>query len=248
MNKSDVESLLRCRRPLSQPRARLLCLPYAGGGATIFQSWAGQLPADIEVRVAQFPGRQDRLREPTLKSVAAMNDALYEALSALPPAPLYLYGHSLGALIAFELARKLASMQRPPAGLIVGGRRAPHMPPRRAPIHMLPDAEFKDALHHLYGTSRAVLQDSDLMAIALPALRGDFTAHDLYQYVPGAPLDVPITVLSGQKDWSMTREDALAWAELSTRYQGLHELDAGHLFVDSHASWVLERVRAVLAA
>ena len=246
MNQS-TDHLLRCRRPLNPPRARLLCLPYAGGGATIFQTWAGQLPADIEVRAAQFPGRQDRLGEPALLSVSAMSDAILAALAALPPAPLYLYGHSLGALIAFELARKLAARNQPPAGIIVGGRRAPHLPSRRAPIHTLSDADFKEALHLLYGTSRAVLQNSELMAIALPALRGDFTAHDAYQHAAGAPLDVPITVLVGQKDSSLNREEATAWAELTTRYQGLHEVDAGHLFVDTHAAWVIERVRAALA-
>lgn len=247
MNNS-ADYLLRCRRPLCQPRARLLCLPYAGGGATIFQTWAGNLPADIEVRAAQLPGRQDRLDEPALLSVAAIVDALSAAISELPPAPLYVYGHSLGALLAFELARKLASRNQPPIALIVSGRRAPHTPSRRAPIHNLSDAQFKEALHLLYGTARTILQNHELMSIAMPALRGDFTAHDMYQYVAGAPLSVPITVLIGQKDSSLTREDAAAWSEMTTRYEGLHEVDAGHLFVDTHAAWVLERVKALLTA
>lgn len=246
MNKS-VDQLLRCRRPLGQPRARLLCLPYAGGGATIFQTWAGQFPSDIEVRAAQLPGRQDRLGEPALLSVDAITDALFATIAALHPAPLYVYGHSLGSIIAFELARKLAARSQPLAGLIVAGRRAPHLPSYRTPIFQLSDAEFKEALHLLYGTSRVVLQNSELMSIALPALRGDFTAHDTYQYVAGPPLDVPITVLIGQKDSSVKREDAAAWAETTTRYEGLYEVDAGHLFVDTHTAWVTERVRAAMA-
>lgn len=236
------------RRALETPRVRLICLPYAGGGASIFHAWMAALPADIEVLPVQFPARQTRLHEPPLRSVSGMVDALVQALSALPPAPLVLYGHSLGSLVAFELARQLRDTPAAPRALIVAARRAPQLPATREPLHTLSDAAFKDALHRLYGAPLSLLQNDDLMAIAMPALRGDFAAHDLYEPRSSPPLEIPLTVLFGTRDPSVSREASLAWREVTTRYQGLYEVDGAHLFVDTHRPWVLERVREVLSA
>lgn len=235
-------SLLICRRPLAAPRLRLLCLPYAGGSASLFFTWTSLLPADIEVRSAQFPGRQERLSEPPLRSVEAMVDALAAALAPLPPAPLFIYGHSLGSAVGFELARRLQGTPHSARGLVAAARRAPQLPPNRPQLYQLPDPAFKDMLHRLYGMPLEVLRNDDLMSIALPSLRGDFTAHDLYTYTPGPPLELPLTILSGSKDPAVTRAEAEAWSEITTQYRGLHEVDGGHLFVQSHRQWVLARI------
>lgn len=248
MTPADAAAWLRVRRPLAAPRARLLCLPYAGGAATLFHTWPDGLPADVEVRAAQLPGRQDRLSHPTLTSLPAIIERLVEALAALPPAPLVLYGHSFGALLAFELTRRLRAAGQPPRGLIVGGRRAPHLPPIIAPLHQLSDPDFKEELHRRYGTPRAVLQDAELMGLALPSLRADFTALETHQHQAAEPLALPMTVLRGRHDTSVPAEDAAAWRDHAAGAFALHEVDAGHFFVDSHRPWVVAQVAEALRA
>ena len=125
MSHERIGRLLRCRKPLTRPAVRLLCLPYAGGGSTVFHAWSEGLPQDVEVRAAQLPGRQDRLDEAGLTSMSAIVHELSIALDTLPPAPLVLYGHSFGALIAFALAQRMKESHLSPQSLIVGARRAP---------------------------------------------------------------------------------------------------------------------------
>jgi surfactin synthase thioesterase subunit len=244
MSPADAALWLRSSRPLGQqaPTVRLLCLPYAGGGATIFHAWASGLPAGVEVRAAQLPGRQDRLGEPGLRSVTAIVERLSAALFALPPAPLAIYGHSFGAVLGYELAQRLRATPSAPRALLVGGRRAPHLPARASDIYQLSDSAFKQELHRRYGMSLALLQNTELMQISLPALRADFEAVETYRPGPDAPLDIPLTVLRARQDLSVSTEEAAAWQQWSSQPTVIHELDAGHLFVDTHRAWVLARV------
>lgn len=247
MSTPEPERLLRTRRR-SDPPARLclLCLPYAGGGVTIYHAWQTMLPSDVEVRAAQLPGRQDRLLDPPFQSIDSILTALLQALHAQPLPPLVLFGHSLGALVAFELSRCLRALKKPPLALIVSGCRAPHLPSPAGIVYNLPDAAFKDALHRIYATPSAVLQDAALMELVLPALRADFKVHDTYCYQQGEPLELPVTVLHGRNDSTVSCTEAAAWSELCTRPAVLHECDGGHLFVDTHRAWVVERVAEVL--
>jgi len=246
MSHERIGRLLRCRKPLTRPAVRLLCLPYAGGGSTVFHAWSEGLPQDVEVRAAQLPGRQDRLDEAGLTSMSAIVHELSIALDTLPPAPLVLYGHSFGALIAFALAQRMKESHLSPQSLIVGARRAPHLPSRTSDMHRLSDSAFKEALHLRYGTSMAFLQNQDLMKLALPSLRADFTALETYRHTSTEALDIPITVLRARQDVSMSDSEAAAWREQTTRPTVIHELDAGHLFVDTHRPWVLARVADVI--
>lgn len=237
---------LKTRRALAAPRARLLCLPYAGGGAVVYHHWSAALPQDVEVRAAQLPGRQERLQEPAQVSLLAVVQNLVAALRALPPAPLVIYGHSYGSILAFELARALRGTALAPRALVVAARGGPQMAGRAEPVHRLPEPAFKDALHVLYGIPRHILAEEDLMELALPSLRGDFEAVETYQYVPGEPLDVPITVLWGTEDRLVTETGIRAWQELSALPVRFHSTKAGHLFVDTHRAWVLQHVAAAL--
>ncbi len=248
MSPEEVARWLRSRRPLARPRVRLLCLPYAGGGATIFHTWSDRLPADIEVRAAQLPGRQDRLAEPGLTSVSSILEQLNTALAALPPAPLVIYGHSFGAILALELARRLRATSLAARALVVGARRAPQLTSSAREMYQLPDLAFKQELHRRYGTSWTLLQDAELMRLSLPSLRADFAALDTYRYVPGEPLDIPITVLRARQDASMSAEEAAAWREQTSKLTTIHEVDAGHLFMDTQGPWVLSRVSAVISS
>lgn len=246
MSIANTDRWLRARKPLGRPMLRLLCLPYAGSGATIYHQWSDGLPADVEVRAAQLPGRQDLWSEPPHKSVASIVQGLVKALAALPPAPLVIYGHSFGTVIGFELALALSAAGAPPRAFIAAARGAANRPSRLPVIHALPDPAFKEELAARYGMSRALLADAELMAMVMPSLRADFTALETYRATPGQELAVPIHVLHGQKDQLVHPEDLAAWRELTTAPSTLHEIDAGHFFVDTHRAWVLSRVAEVL--
>src|SRR5947209_7541481 len=189
------------RRPNPAARVRLLCLPFAGGGASSYRIWPNYLPLTVEVCAAQPPGRETRFREPAFTWLAAYVTDLADVLEQLPDLPLAVYGHSMGALAAFELARERRRRAwRQPARLIVGGRAAPDTPPRLKPLYTLPDAEFRARLRKFEGTSPAILDNDELMRVLLPVLRADFTAHETYQYVEEPPLECPILAVAGADD------------------------------------------------
>ncbi|HWO18854.1 MAG TPA: alpha/beta fold hydrolase [Kofleriaceae bacterium] len=247
MKPADVDRWLRCRRPVQACRARLLCLPYAGGGATVFHAWPDELPADIEVRVLQLPGRQDRLGEPTLSSIDAIVDKVLPMIAALPRAPLVLYGHSFGGLLGFELARRIQRSGMPPVELLViGARRAPHLPARLVDLHGLPDAPFAEALHQRYGMPRVVIDTPDLLELVLPSARADLTAVETHVYAPGEPLGTPVVVLRGLRDTSLELSEVEGWRELVAGPVEIREVDAGHFFVDTHRPWVVREVAQIL--
>jgi len=248
MNPQDPSRWLRTARPLAAPRLRLLCFPYAGGGATIFHRWSHQLPADVEVRAVQLPARQDRFTEPPLRRMQAIVDHVLGALAQLPPTPEVLFGHSLGATVAFEVARRRQAMGTTPLGLVVGARAAPPVPAREPWLHVLDEEAFLAGLHARYATPWSTLRNAELMQLALPALRADMEVVETYVYAPGPPLAAPITVLRGLQDARVTEEDAAAWQALTRAPLRRDAIAAGHFFVDSHAEWVLGHVKEALAA
>src|SRR5947209_1163476 len=141
------ETWLPFRRPNPAARVRLVCLPFAGGGASTFRIWPNHLPLTVEVCAVQPPGRETRFSEPAFRWLPAYVSGLADVLGQLPGLPLAVYGHSMGALVGFELARELRRRGRSqPARLIVGGRAAPDTPPRLKPLHTMPDAEFRAEL------------------------------------------------------------------------------------------------------
>lgn len=247
MNAADADLWLRTRRPLPSPRIRLVCCPYAGGGATIFHKWTDKLPDDVEVRAAQLPARQDRFSERPLTRIAPIVDHLIEALVALPPAPVALYGHSLGGLVAFELARRLERRGARPSALVIGATRAPGRDSDAPPLHLMGREGFLEAMHQRYGTPWSVLRNDELMSLALPSLRADMEAFEHYQCQPGPSLVAPITILRGLEDNRMSADDAAAWSEFTCAPLTVAEIDAGHFFVDSHGDWVTGQVQDALA-
>jgi medium-chain acyl-[acyl-carrier-protein] hydrolase len=212
----------------------------------VFHGWS--IAPDLEVRAVQLPGRQDRLGERPVATVDEAVDAIASALGALPRLPIALYGHSFGGVVAFELARRLAARGEPPLALVVGGCVAPNVPRRDPPIAHLASDAFLECIHARYGTPMAVLRDEDLMSLALPPLRADLGALECYVHRPGRALEVPIAVLRGLRDQTAPPEDYLPWQELTTGPVVRAELDAGHLFVDTHRAWVQDRVAGAFPA
>jgi pyochelin biosynthesis protein PchC len=240
------ERLLRRFNSPAAPRVRLVCLPYAGGAASLFRAWPLGLPSDIEVSGVQLPARQDRLNEPPLTRMDAIIDRLELALQALPPLPTAIFGHSFGALVAYELAARLHAAHRAPLAVIVGARQAPHLSAGPSTLHPLNDDEFCTALSRRYGTLLSILNDRDMRSMALPPLRADFETLETYVPRERPPLDCAFTVLHGLRDTSVPRAEALAWGEVAQAMK-LYEVDAGHFFMDTQRSWVLARIADTVA-
>jgi surfactin synthase thioesterase subunit len=235
---------LVCPRPIARPRARLVCFPYAGGAAATYHGWS--IGEDIEVHAVALPGRAQRLREPLLRDGGVLVDAISAELWALD-GPLVLYGHSMGALVAWEVAHRLrAAGRRDLAGLVVAGRGAPDTPRYVESVYTLGDPELPAALGRIYGADQAVFQDPELAALVLPAVRADLAMHDTWRVAPRAPLDVRVLALGGTSDIAAPREAMERWREFTTGPFESGFLEAGHFFVETHRAEVLARLAAWL--
>ena len=237
-------------QPTQKPGSlvRLFCLPFAGGSASIFRNWGRTLGPSVDVYPVQLPGRASRFNEPAFKTVEAATDALAIALLPVLDKPYMLFGHSMGAVLAFELARKLAANGvGEPAHLFVSGRRAPHIPNEGALMYPLPHAEFIGRLRTLDGTPPAVLENPELLALALPLLRADFELVETYAFRSGLTLRCPITGFGGTRD----KDTPLAVVEPWRRYTdgpfGLHTFDGGHFFIDSHEAQLLHTIETSIS-
>jgi medium-chain acyl-[acyl-carrier-protein] hydrolase len=211
---SVLDSWIIRRKPSPQARLRLFCFPYAGGGVSIFRAWSDTLPADVEVCPLQFPGRGTRLMEPPFTQLSPLVQALAEALFPLLDKPFAFFGHSLGALVSFELARRLRRQYAvQPVRLFISADRAPQIPNRDPAIHSLPEGEFLTELRRLKGTPTELLEDEEVMQIMLPVLRTDFAVYETYRYSTEPPLNCPISAFGGLQDHRVNRGDLEAWRD-----------------------------------
>jgi medium-chain acyl-[acyl-carrier-protein] hydrolase len=226
------DSWISFRRPCENPRLRLFCFPYAGGGALIFRTWPDGLPADVEVCPVQFPGRGTRMRERPFTQLLPLVEALAEALVPLLDRPFAFFGHSLGALVSFELARRIRKRYGVhPVRIFVSGARAPQIPRRGTPIHTLPEKEFLAELRRLNGTPGEILDHQELMEIMLPLLRADFAVYETYVYSSEAPLNCPISAFGGLQDRGVNDCDLAAWRAQTAVSFSLRMFPGDHFFL-----------------
>lgn len=230
-------------KPLPQARMRLFCLPYAGGGTAVYNRWHRYLPDTIELVSLRLPGRENRLME---RPFTNLNDLLPELGAALADAldkPFALFGHSMGAMIAFELTRWLRREKRPlPQRLMVSGFRAPHLPPNRPPIHHLPNAEFLAEVKLLGGTPQAVLEHEELLGLLLPLLRADFTLVGTYAWGEERPLTLPITAFGTADDPIATPAQLGAWQQHTTAVCAVHLFPGDHFYLHGEGEALVGRV------
>jgi medium-chain acyl-[acyl-carrier-protein] hydrolase len=233
-------------RPRPDAHIRLLCFPHAGGGATAYRDWAEPLGSRIEVAAVQLPGRERRFHEPAYSSLAALLEPLTEALVSRLDLPFALFGHSMGARIAFELARALRRRPvPPPRRLFVSGATAPHLPVRTA-YHQFPDDRLVAKLHDLNGTPIDVLRSGELLQLMLPLLRADLTLAETHPHVPEAPLDCPIRAFAGASDPESPVEEVAAWRVHTRASFRLQVLPGDHFFLRSQRQAVLAAIRREL--
>ena len=226
-----------CRRyrPSRSATARLVCLPHAGGSASFFLPVASALSPAVDVVAVQYPGRQDRRAEQPLTDVHALADRIHGILARQPPLPVTFFAHSLGAIIAFETIRRLDADGRTPVHLFASGRRAPSAH-RDESVHLRDDDGILAEIRGLDGTASSLLDDADLMRATLPALRADYQAAETYRCAPGATVDCPVTVLTGDSDPRTSLAEANAWAGHTAGACTTQVFTGGHFFLTAHAT------------
>lgn len=243
----------RCRglvrwQPVPGAGLRLFCLPHAGGGATTYRHWAQLLAPDIEVIAIRLPGRESRLGEPPLRTIPDIVTALVTDVAPWLDRPYAWFGHSFGALIAYETCRALRQARLPaPVRLFVSGRRAPHIPSPRSPIHRASLPEFLGRLQELNGTSPEFAEDEAALASLLPMLRADFTAVETYTYQPGPPLGCPISVFSGLDDGFVASAGLHAWQEHTSASCHVRLFRGGHFFLHESPGPLLSQIASELS-
>lgn len=237
----DPARWLRRFHPSDQAAVRLVCFPHAGGASTYYFPVSRTLSPSIEVIAVQYPGRQDRRFEPPIGDVHTLADHVVAALGPVASQPLALFGHSLGAMVAFEVARRLEDAGSTPLGLFASGRRAPSCY-RAEFVHTYDDARLIFNMKALSGTDSRLLDDAEFLRSVLPTLRSDYKAAETYQHRPGPPLRCPIVTLAGDQDSMVTQEEAAQWRQHTSGSFRLEMFPGGHFYLDAHAARVMRLI------
>lgn len=213
----------------------------------MFRSWPAELPWHVEVRALALPGRGERIADPAVDKLGELVGTLADAAEPLVDRSWALFGHSMGAILAFELARELRRRGLPdPRLLAVAGQDAPHTAGSGSELHRLPDAELVDELRRLDGTPAEVLESADVLGLILPALRADFRIGETYGFEAQAPLDVPILVLDGLGDPETSEQGIEGWAQHSSARTDLVRLPGRHFFLHAAQTPLLQALGRAL--
>jgi medium-chain acyl-[acyl-carrier-protein] hydrolase len=226
------------------PKIRLFCFPYSGGAASAYRDWQRSLPAEFDVRPVQLPGRENRLLEDPISDLDTLLESLATDLRPALTAPFAFFGHSMGAVISWELARLLCHCYgATPVHMFVSGCPAlPYVHHRN--YADLPDAELTAHLRAIGGTPEEVLRDGEMMELLLPSIRADFTLLSNYKYQSGELLGCPVTAFAGDRDLSFPIEYLYEWSKLTSADCGVRILSGGHFFLHEAKDDLLREIVA----
>ena len=245
---SDGNKWLWRFHPAGDADTRIVAFPHAGGSASYFHPLSTRLSAAADVVTVQYPGRQNRSTEPCVDTIDELARLIAAELRPFTDRPLALFGHSMGAAIAFEVARLLSGPGRGPSHLFVSSRRAPTSPRPGRQLHLGTDQELLDEVGRVSGTDPEVLRDEALRRLILPALRADYRAIETYRYRPGARLSCPITALTGESDPTVHILDVLGWQAETDAAFAARVFPGGHFYLNELLSEVADTVLAALPA
>ena len=237
---------LTCLGTVADAAATLVCLPYAGGSSIQFRTWPPALGPDVAVLAVELPGRGRRWRDAPQTQLRPLVASIAAALLGHVRRPLALYGHSMGALLAFELALELRRLGVRPSCLLLSGRAAPLAPLAAQPLHLLGDDEFVAAVARFGGLPRQVLEDAELRELVLPILRADFMLCETHRHAPEPPLDMPIVAFAGEDDELASPARMAGWRDETRGGFSLEILPGGHFFVAQHEPRLLAAITAAL--
>jgi pyochelin biosynthetic protein PchC len=241
----DSQLWIRRFHPAPAAKARLVCFPHAGGSASYFHPVSAALSPSVEVLAVQYPGRQDRRTDPLVDDLFVLADQLAEILSA-EQEPLAFFGHSMGASLAFEVARRLESRGTELLGLFVSGRRAPSAF-RDERYHLESDDGLLAEVKRLSGTDAKVLEDDEIIRMVLPALRNDYKAAETYRYRTGPDVSCPVLALIGDHDPKVTSDEANQWATHTSGSFELRTYPGAHFYLNEHHAAVNRLIAARLS-
>lgn len=225
-------------------RPRLLCFPFAGGGARAFRTWPDLLAEVAEVHAVRLPGREERHREPLATDIDALAREVADAVSDWCLPPYALYGHSMGARLAHRVVRVLAERDLPlPGLLVVAAHRAPHQPAPLPLTHTLPREELAHKIAEYGATPRELLNNSEILDFFLPVIRADFALSETAEEHGPRPLDVPILALGGEDDAPVGMAELNAWSLHTTAAFRIRRFPGGHFFQFSSEGQLMELLR-----
>ena len=227
-------------RPNPEASLRLFCFPYAGGGVAAFRAWPDYLPHNVEVQMLEMPGREKHVGLPRFVRVGALVHAIGEAIKDYVDRPFAFFGHSMGALVSFELARLLRRQNSPqPDALFVSGRRPPQLEIEPS-TYDLPEYDFIEELRRIGGTPEEVLAHPELLTLVLPTLRSDFELCQTHSYTDELPFNFPITAFGGLNDQFVPREMLEQWREQTTGAFQLRMFPGDHFFLKTAQTQLVE--------
>ncbi|NTU80897.1 MAG: thioesterase [Chloroflexales bacterium] len=235
--------------PQAQARLRLFCFPHAGVGAAIYTPWRALLPPSIELCAIVLPGREGRMRESAYTRLAPLVADLASALEPMLDRPYAIFGHSIGALLGFELARELRRRAAPePVHLFASARRAPHLRDADPPLYRLSDTQLVEEMQRRYnGIPAVILADRELLSLFLPVMRADVTLADTYLYTPEPPLTCPISALGGDGDHRVSHEELGAWRTHTRSSFGVQLFPGDHFYLQTARAPLIELIAGALS-
>lgn len=241
LNSSISSRWLVCYQPNSQAHIRLFCFPYAGASPAFFRDWHKQLLDSIELFVVHLPGRGSRIKEPAFTQMQALTEVIVKEIVPYINQPFVFFGHSLGALIAFEVACELRrQFNLTPIHLFVAACPAPHLSPSGSPSYQLPEPEFIERMKIGNGTPDEILKNPKLMAKFLPLMRADAELGDTYTYREQDPLNSAISVFGGREDFLVSEKELVAWYKYTQNYFRIQMFPGNHFFINNNLEQLLK--------